>query len=219
MNFKQYCRCPLAVLLLMVISTSASAQAVGIDLQKYEDQTKDLLKQLQQPDSDPESVMQQMGELAQRFREEGANLPPEQLEQLQQKMMEHLQPVFIQAMPTIFRRMRENAINQIRKELDCTDEEFSVLKPALQKVMDALEAAGGGPPTMGGPSSLAIAARELNLALQDTSTKPEVIHEKMEALRRAREQSQRDLAVARAELRPLLTLRQESALVADGLLD
>lgn len=189
MNFKQYCRCPLAVLLLTVISTSASAQAVGIDLQKYEDQTKDLLKQLQQPDSDPESVMQQMGELAQRFREEGANLPPEQLEQLQQKMMEHLQPVFIQAMPTIFRRMRENAINQIRKELDCTDEEFSVLKPALQKVMDALEAAGGGPPTMGGPSSLAIATRELNLALQDTSTKPEVIHEKMEALRRAREQS------------------------------
>lgn len=228
------------LLLLLLIAPAAPAfgQAApdtgGFDPQKLEDQAKDLLQQLQQPGVDPQQTMQQFRDLMQQFRDQTANMDPNQVDQIRQRMMEHLQPLFIQAMPTIMRRMQERRMEQYKSELECTDEEFAALKPALQKVMDAQQTvamagmrrgpggmAGGGPPPAipGAASPLAAAMRELHDTLQDPGAKSDMIKAKLDAVRQARDQANHDLAVARAELRPLLTVRQESILVADGMLD
>ena len=60
---------------------------------------------------------------------------------------------------------------------------------------------------------------ELLVLLEDKNSKQEDIDQKIETLRRARENAAKDLLKARQELREVLTARQQSRLVLMGLLD
>ena len=60
---------------------------------------------------------------------------------------------------------------------------------------------------------------ELLVLLDDENSKQQDIEQKIDALRRARENAAKELVKARQELREVLTARQQSRLVLTGLLD
>ncbi len=62
-------------------------------------------------------------------------------------------------------------------------------------------------------------ADALRSALADSSTSPEDIKTKLQALRDARKKAAADLETARGDLQKVLTLRQEATLVEMGILD
>jgi hypothetical protein len=227
--------CLLVVLLLIAPAVPAWGQAApdagAFDMQKFEQQARDLLEQVQRPDADPQQVMQQLRDLRQQARDEMANLSPDQADQIRQRLMQDLGPVMAKAMPMIMRRMEEARVNQLKAELELSDEEFNAIKPAILKVMDAQRAVamagrrggprGGGPPpgVAGALVPLAQAMSALRDTLQDPNAKSDTIKAKLDAVRQAKTQADHDVLVAQAELRPLLTIRQESILVSYGLLE
>ena len=228
----------ICLLLALAVSTRAAAQVGGgsaptdaapkIDTQKYEDQAKALMEQMKKPDFDFEQFRQQMRDLAQQFQEETKDLDPQQVEQLRSQMMERLQPMIQQNMPMIIQRMRQGMMDTLKKELECTDEEFAALRPAFQAVVDAQQALGiangRGPRGFGGaqagqPSALAKTKQELHDTLANPRASPSDIKFKLEAYRLEKERATQELALARNNLRALLTVRQESILVNNGILE
>lgn len=199
----------------------------NFDPQAFERQAREVLAQMQQPNADTQEVMQQFRDLMRSFRDATQNMTPDQADRIRQQVMTDLQPDIARSMPSIVRRMQESIIDRLRQELDCTDEEFAALKPGLQKILDAMQAVtiagrrgGFGPPSLPGQSqSLAEALRELHTTLDNTNAKADEIKARLDAVRQAKAQAEHDLDVARAELKPLLTLRQEALLTEEGLLD
>jgi Spy/CpxP family protein refolding chaperone len=117
--------------------------------------------------------------------------------------------------------------------LKATDEEWTVLKPLIENVNTKLREArtssfgrGGGSTSGGGstggsetPRPGQAESQALKDALASDATSVEDIKAKLTALRNARKGAQAALAQAREELRKVLTVRQEAALVNMGLLE
>ena len=96
------------LLLGLCIALPAQSQVAGqggFDSQAFEDQARQILAQMQQPDADQQQIMQQFGDLMRQFRDATQNMSPDQIDKLRQQMMEHLQPDIAKAMPSIIRRL------------------------------------------------------------------------------------------------------------------
>ena len=88
---------------------------------------------------------------------------------------------------------------------------------------------GGGAPTAGAPGGGGDSQRgdrpasperdALRTALEDEKTSPEDIQAKLTALREVRKKSEAELNAAREDLRKVLSVRQEAALVGMGMLE
>lgn len=127
--------------------------------------------------------------------------------------------------------MRERRLTQIKDALAPTDDEWKVLQPKVEKLMDAQMAqmAGRGGRGRGGPGGggggnapstpLAEAARALQTTLENKDASAEDIKAKLAALRDARAKAKEQLTVAQNELKELVTARQEAVLVSQGMLD
>ncbi|MFA9476737.1 hypothetical protein ACERK3_00385 [Phycisphaerales bacterium AB-hyl4] len=141
-------------------------------------------------------------------------------------------------------RMRERMANRqeaMRERLGVTEEEWEALEPMVEEVR-SLQAqggrggmmmgrrggmrGGGGPGWGGGEgrgdrelSPVQQASRDLGQTLRDDNASEADIQEKLEALRSAREDHQRQLEEAREELRGVLTPRQEAQFVIMGILE
>ena len=112
----------------------------------------------------------------------------------------------------------------IQQQLGATDEEWKVLSPKVQKVLNSLAVlglnagAGGMTGVAGGGASgtndVTKAQRELRAALRDKDSTLETIRMKLNAWRTARDKAQADLAASRKDLTELLTIRQEAILAA-----
>lgn len=130
--------------------------------------------------------------------------------------------------------MMQRREQQLKESLGVTDEEWTALQPKLQKVQEAQMAVragtmfggrggrgGGGPAadnaTTQGP--YAIAASELRTTLDNKDSTPDQIKAKLQALRDARDKANADVTAAQAELKSLLTARQEAVLVSQGVLN
>jgi hypothetical protein len=139
------------------------------------------------------------------------------------------------SMQDFMQRMNE----RLKTSLKVTDEEWTVLQPLIEKVQAAQREAsagrgfsgrggspggssrdntsGGNPPTDTRPGSAESAA--LRAALESDSTTAEDIKAKLAALREVRKKGVADLAVARENLKNVVTMRQEAVLVSIGLLE
>ncbi len=127
-----------------------------------------------------------------------------------------------------------------RESLGATAEEWKVLGPKFNKVqtlsrsvnpspMFGMRRGGmggqggqrrGGMGMFGGePTALDKAREALNTALENTSATPEQLQAALKTFREAREKAKKELADAQADLKKALTVKQEVALVASGLLD
>jgi hypothetical protein len=142
--------------------------------------------------------------------------------------------------------MMDRMMNNIKGQLGVTDDEWTVLQPKVQKVMDLSRelmssrfggfggrggrggrggGAGGGyaaapeAPPAEPTSEIADKTKALNDALDNKDSDPKDIAQKLAAVRDARERVKADLIKAQGELKELLTPRQEARLVLLGMLD
>ncbi len=144
-------------------------------------------------------------------------------------------------MEDFIKRMNE----RMKTSLKVTDEEWSVLQPLIEKVQTSQREAGAGRGGFGGfggfggrggtggqggnnnggatpPADTRPGAAEgtaLRTALESDSTSPEEIKAKLAAVREIRKKGAAELAVARENLKKVVTVRQEAVLVSMGLLE
>jgi hypothetical protein len=139
-------------------------------------------------------------------------------------------------------QMRQRMMDNIKEQLGASDDEWKVLQPKVEKVMDAQRDARsggfgfgfgtrgrGGPPGGGDNNSsrtrttsdspVARAQQELQKTLENKDASPDDIKSKLAALRDARTQAHENLTKSQAELKDLLTQRQEATMVMMGMLE
>ena len=120
--------------------------------------------------------------------------------------------------------------DMIKERMGVTDDEWKVIEPKFTKVADARrEQMGGmfGGRTRGGDSNgssenrsaMSTASRELRDTLENKDATAEQIQAKLKSFREARDETKKKLTSAQAELKEVLTQRQEAVLVSMGMLD
>jgi Spy/CpxP family protein refolding chaperone len=122
-------------------------------------------------------------------------------------------------------------LDEVKKQLGASDEDWKVIKPKLDKVLAArrvlnAEPRGasfgfGGPGGTGpmGSNALTQAQTELKAVLDDPKHTPEEVREKVAAVRKARQQARGAVEAAQRDLLLLLTAEQEAVLLSQGYLD
>ena len=135
-------------------------------------------------------------------------------------------------------RIREFMLNRVKEQLAPSDEEWQVLQPKIEKVMDARQEqmggfgfGGGGMGGFGGGrggrdggqereprNASERAVRELRTAI-DSNASAEQIAAKLTALREARTKAQANLKAAQEDLKGVVTAKQEAQLVLSGMLE
>jgi hypothetical protein len=146
--------------------------------------------------------------------------------------------------PAQFRQRMEDGI---KEQLGTTDDEWKAIQPKLDKVLElqfqsrmggmrgmfggrggrggqgGQGAQGGAATAAGTPTTptnpVAAATTDLRNVLDNKDAKPEEIKAKLTALRDARAKSKEELTKAQADLKELLTQRQEAVLVNMGMLE
>jgi hypothetical protein len=126
-------------------------------------------------------------------------------------------------------QMRQQMMDRMKEQLGATDDEWKVLMPKIEKVMQAQRDSSGGGfgGMMGGrggrggnnqapETPIGKAAQDLRTTLENKDAKADEISAKLKVYREARESAQQALAQAQKELKEVLTLRQEAILVLSG---
>jgi len=133
---------------------------------------------------------------------------------------------------------RRRMSDRMREQLGATEEEWKVLQPRIEKVQQLQRQGRGGFGGRGGRGrggrpgearrpegapereqpEVEKKTEALRSLLDDKASGAGAIKAALDALRRAREQAQKDLAVARKELQGVCTMRQEARFVLMGLL-
>ena len=128
-------------------------------------------------------------------------------------------------------QFRQRMLDRMKDELGASDDEFKAIQPKLEKVFELQRDARGGGMRggrRGGPDAAATdqpksavqkAQEDLRKTLENKDAPADEIKTKMVALRDAKSKAKEDLVKAQADLRDLLTQRQEAVLVMAGLLD
>ncbi len=121
------------------------------------------------------------------------------------------------------------SLDDVKKKLGATDEEWKVIGQKLQKVISGrqvLNAEGSGTdrglPGFGGPGGsgpLSQAQSELRTVLDDPKHTKADVEEKVAAVRKARQKARADLEAAHKDLLQMLTATQEAVLVSLGYLE
>jgi Spy/CpxP family protein refolding chaperone len=116
-------------------------------------------------------------------------------------------------------------MDDVKKQLGATDEEWKVINPKLQKVLTARQVlsgeSSGDRGFFGGPGTNPIgqARTDLKTVLDDPKHSKADVEEKVAAVRKARQKAQADLEAAQQDLRQMLSAFQEAVLVSLGYLE
>lgn len=130
-------------------------------------------------------------------------------------------------------QMMQDRLDRIKEDLGANDDEWNALQPKVQKVMQmqfemmrgrfGMRRRGGdqgGPPQDDQSQQNAVqkATSDLRAAVNANASASD-LQAKLQALRDARTQAQADMTKAQADLKSVLTQRQEAQLVLDGILE
>ena len=126
-------------------------------------------------------------------------------------------------------QMRQRMMDFMKERLGASDDEMQAIAPKLEKVMQLQRDAGGGGMRgmrrQGGDqqqqqpqSPVQQKAKELQDAVEANAPAAD-IKAKMQALREARAGARQELTKAQAELKELLTQKQEATLLMMGMLE
>jgi len=133
-------------------------------------------------------------------------------------------------------QMRERMMTRLKEQLGANDDEWKVLQPKVEKVMDAQRdtrgggfggfggrggggGGGGGGADAANQSAVAKASADLRTAVENKDAPADDLKAKLAALRDARTKARETLAASQKELNELLTQRQEAVLVVNGMLE
>ena len=202
---------------------------------QVEQEMRQLAADLDDPNFDEAKLPKLVQRAFEDFRNVNQNMDPDQAAQWRQSIFQQLGPVMQRNGQKMMKAARVARLLSLQEPLGASDDEFTAILPALEKVADAqLEALGGmarfrnfGPPGQGtnGPQNnqnltpVDRASLDLQAVLDDPNSNPDLIKNKLDMLRNAKAKASQDLLVARNELRSLLTVRQEAVLVTEGMLD
>ncbi|HUO10212.1 MAG TPA: hypothetical protein VM008_18035 [Phycisphaerae bacterium] len=191
--------------------------------QQMQDMRQKVFDNMQKQGIDPRTFMQDM---MQRMADGSLNFM-----QLQQELVDKglLDQASVDKLQTQMQKVTDATI---RQQLKVTDEEWVVIQPKIQKVLQsqaALGQPGGGGARFGGlmggfltnqsgRSDVTVALSDLRAALRTKDTPDDVIKAKMQAVRDARVTAAANLDAAEKDLRDVLTMRQEGVLVRIGIL-
>ncbi len=127
---------------------------------------------------------------------------------------------------------RQRMNDRLKTSLKVSDDEWNVIQPLIEKVQTKQREAGGnrfggrggdrGGRGGGGDQAARPGDAESNAlrtALESESTSPDELKSKLMAVREQRKKSGAELATAREDLRKVLSVRQEAALVSMGVLE
>jgi hypothetical protein len=114
---------------------------------------------------------------------------------------------------------RQRAFEDLKDQLHIPDQEWPVVKPRLQTVYNLVHPVSQMGRNDQPKTELEQRSRELRELLRDDAAGADQIKAKLTAFRAAKEKTNQQLAGARQTLRQLMSLRQESVLVLNGLLD
>jgi hypothetical protein len=130
-------------------------------------------------------------------------------------------------------QIRQNVLDQLKTAMGCSDEEWAVILPKLEKV-EAASIEVGAPANGLGPGvklaalsgasggrqpDVAQCQSQLRSTLQNPNATEAEVKLRIESLREARARAREKLAQARKELADVLTLRQEAVLIDRGILE
>jgi len=115
-------------------------------------------------------------------------------------------------------------LDGIKEALAPTEDEWKVIQPKVEKVMELQGQTRVSMMRRGGSdqaprNDVEKAAQELRAVLANAEATQEQIKEKLAAFRAAMDKVKSELAQAQEALREVLTLKQEAQLVARGLLN
>jgi hypothetical protein len=132
-------------------------------------------------------------------------------------------------------QFRQQRLDRIKEQLAASDDEWKVLSPKIEKVMDVqrntfagfggFRGRGGGGGGGGGNADnqpqtpVAKASADLRTTLENKDAPADEIKTKLAALRDARQKARDELQAAQKELKEVLTQRQEAVLVTNGMLE
>jgi hypothetical protein len=210
--------CVLLTAMLFVAQTFAQAQDNPTpEQQQMQQMRSQIFINMQQRGIDPQEFFGQIRQQIQDGTLDPADIQKVMVEKgiMDQQMVTQMQTTF-----------QSSAYNRIREQLNCSDDEWKVILPKLQKVMSASADAsqtgqGGGIATFMGmqiTTAASKARRELRAAVQDPSTPSDVLAYKLRAWRDAHEKAKTAYVDAQKDLIDLLTPRQEAILMTIGII-
>jgi hypothetical protein len=233
-------------LVLSLAGRSALAQDNGggaASAGQVRQEVRSLINDLNDPNYDYSKVPERMREVFQDFGAATSSMDPDTSRQFRQDLMQQLRPVLEANQQKIQEAMQMAFLKGLQQPMGCSDDEFEAIRPYLQKVVEAYQAAqvfrfgprnnrnGNGNNQQNNapaprpqqsatpPAPVAKAVDDLQSTLSDPNAPSDLIHNKLDVLRQARDKAQQDLSIARQQLQQLLTQRQEAVLVEYGLLE
>jgi len=172
--------------------------------------------------------------IAERLRARGIQVTPEQVEQglkIIDDLRNGVQPDPEQIQKLVGEVSRQFQ-TRMKETLGATDEEWQALGPKIEKVQNLILQSGnagmaiarlgvGGVNIGGGTEQTEVQKKSqaLQELLKNKDASTEAIRAALKDYRDAKAKAEAELAKARAELRELVTLRQEAQLVIMGLLE
>jgi len=137
-------------------------------------------------------------------------------------------------------QFRQRMLDRVKELLGASDADFAALGPKIEKVFQLQRDAGGGrmmfgrggrtggdrggdaaAPSAGEPPQSDVQQKQSDLqaTLENKDAKPEEIKAKLDALRAAKAQAKEELVKAQADLKSVLSVREEAVLVEMGILE
>jgi hypothetical protein len=215
----------IAMLFGAAVSVASSvAYAQDQQLTPAQQQQQDLQEQVRQMWGGVMQIMQAKGidpgQFFQQMRQ-GADMADIQKQLIDQGLLDPQTAANLQA------TMQKLTTLRLRDQLQCSDAEYAVMDPLIQKVIAAQNAVGeGGGMRMGGfmsatrsPAGADVSKAQKALHVAIPNTTPDQFVSLLKDLRDARDKAKDELINARRDLVQVLNVRQEAALTQLGILE
>jgi hypothetical protein len=209
----------------------------GLSASDVRQEVRQLASDLDNPHYDYSKVPTQLRQTFVDVRSVTQDMDPDQARQLRMELFQQVMPALQRNRERIQKAMEMAFLKDLQAPLGATDDEFAVIEPLLEKVVEAQREADGGTnrfrrfgqrtgannrqtnQQQQQLSPVDQADQALQDAVDDPNSNADLIKTRLDTLRQAKSKAMQDLSVARDALRSVLTLRQEAVLVDRGLLD
>lgn len=199
-------------------------------------EVRQLARDLDDPNYDYSKVPGRIRQAFTDMRNLSQDMDQNQAGQLRTDLFQEIGPALQRNQARIQKAMQMAFLKELQEPLGASDDEFAVIEPLLEKVVDAQREADGGMARfrrfgqMPGQrnnsqnsqqlmSPVDQATDNLQTVLDDPNSNSDQIKARLDTLRQAKSKAVQDLSVARDALRSVLTVRQEAVLVDRGVLD